>query len=139
LDAQLIANDLSSLSLVSSVFDFLTFGLLYFFLKAGEAQFQTGWFVESLLTELFIVMVIRTHRPFWTSRPGRLLYLSTLIVAGLTLLLPYLPIGSAFGLVPLPPYFLAALVCLTVAYLMASEFAKRSLFHRFANPVSSRG
>ncbi|MFO1486527.1 MAG: magnesium-translocating P-type ATPase [Verrucomicrobiaceae bacterium] len=116
--------------LVSSVFDLLTFGALMFLLHASEAQFQTGWFIESLMTELFIVMVIRTHRSLFQSKPALLLTIATLVVAGITILLPYTALGPVFGLVPLPWPFMLTLAGITVLYLAASEALKRFMFAR---------
>ena len=83
--------------LVSSVFDYATFGLLLFVVHATEQQFQTGWFVESLLTELVIALVVRTRRLFFLSRPGKFLWISTLIVSLVTLIVPYMPFGQVLG------------------------------------------
>jgi Mg2+-importing ATPase len=118
--------------LVSSVFDYLTFGALLYWLRAAEREFQTGWFIESLMTELFIVLVIRTQRPFFRSRPGPLLLVATLGVAGTTIFLPYTPLGPLFGFVPLPPLFVMLLLGITGGYLVASELVKGWFFRRFA-------
>ena len=118
--------------LVSSVFDYLTFGALLHWLRATEREFQTGWFIESLMTELFIVMVIRTRRPFFRSRSGTLLLVATLLVAGTTIFLPYTPLGALFGFVPLPVSFVFLLLAITGAYLLASELVKGWFFRRFA-------
>ena len=107
------ANFMLVFGLVSSVFDYVTFGALLYWLRATEREFQTGWFVESLMTELFIVLVIRTRRPFFRSRPGTLLLATTLIVAGATLFLPYTALGALFGFVPLPPSFVLLLLGIT--------------------------
>lgn len=114
--------------LVSSLFDCLTFGALLVIFNANESQFQTGWFIESLMTELFIVMVIRTHRPFFHSKPGSILIAVTLPIVGVTALLPYTPLGSIFGLVPLPWNFMFTLFGITAVYLITSEAMKRRLF-----------
>ncbi|MGB5338379.1 MAG: cation transporting ATPase C-terminal domain-containing protein [Gammaproteobacteria bacterium] len=79
--------------------------------------FLTGWFVESLLTELLILFVIRTYKPFYRSRPGRFLVWSTSGVAVLALLLPYLPIAAVFGFVPLPATLLVSILVITVRFL----------------------
>lgn len=134
-DQGLIRRFTFAFGLVSSVFDFLTFGLLLLWLRTTEAQFQTAWFVESLMTELFIVMVIRTHRPFLRSRPGRLLFTTTLLVAGATITLPYTRLGALFGLVPLPLAWMALLLGIVAAYLVANEWIKNVLFKRLAQPV----
>ena len=101
-------------------------------LRASERQFQTGWFLESLMTELFIVLVIRTRGPFFRSRPGTLLLTTTLFVAGTTIFLPYTPLGALFGFVPLPAGFVLLLLAITGAYLLASELVKGWFFRRFA-------
>jgi Mg2+-importing ATPase len=125
-----ILNFMLVFGLVSSVFDYLTFGALLYWLRATERQFQTGWFIESLMTELFIVLVIRTQRPFFRSRPGTLLLASTLVVAGTAIFLPYTPLGALFGFVPLPPLVVLLLLAITAGYLVASELVKGWFFRR---------
>ena len=129
-DIRFIRDFMLVFGLVSSVFDCLTFGALLYWLRATEREFQTGWFVESLMTELFIVLVIRTQRPFFRSRPGTLLLAATLVVAGTTIFLPYTPFGALFGFVPLPPLFVLALVGITGGYLVTSELVKGWFFRR---------
>ncbi len=131
-DIRFIRNFMLVFGLVSSVFDYLTFGMLLFWLRATERHFHTGWFIESLMTELFIVLVIRTRGRFCQSRPGRLLLVSTLLVAGTTVFLPYTPLGALFGFVPLPPLFILLLLAITGGYLVASEMVKGWFFRRFA-------
>ncbi len=130
-DIRFIRNFMLVFGLVSSVFDYLTFGALLYWLKATEQQFQTGWFIESLMTELFIVLVIRTRGRFYRSRPGTLLLTTTFLVAGTTIFLPYTPLGELFGFVPLPVGFVALLLVITGAYLLASELVKGWFFRRF--------
>ena len=131
-DIKFIRNFMLVFGLVSSVFDYLTFGALLYWLRATEPQFQTGWFIESLMTELFIVLVMRTRRPFFRSRPGGLLVAATLVVAGTTIFLPYTRLGGLFGFVPLPPGFVLLLFGITAAYLAASEMVKGWFFRQFA-------
>lgn len=132
LDHRFIRRFMITFGLVSSVFDYLTFGLLLIIFQATEAQFQTGWFIESLMTELFIVMIIRTHRPFFRSKPGRVLAFATLLVAASTITLPYTEIGKIFGLVPLPWHIMATLIGITALYLLASESMKHLLFSKLS-------
>jgi len=130
-DIRLIRNFMISFGLLSTVFDLLAFGVLLY-LAGGVAEvFRTGWFVESLVSELLILFVIRTYKPFYKSRPGRILIISTLGVAILALLLPYLPIGAVFDLVPLPPVVMLAMLVITAGYVLASELAKRAFYRRF--------
>ena len=115
--------------LISSVFDLLTFGILLWVFRAGEATFQTSWFMISLLTELAVVLVLRTRKPVFRSRPSRLLLWSTLTVASATFALPFLgELSSAFGFVPLSALQLTAVVAVLGAYILATEIAKAWFF-----------
>ena len=119
--------------LISSFFDLLTFATLLFFLGGGAALFRTIWFLVSLLTELGVVLVLRTRRPFLRSTPGRLLLWGTLGCAAATLTLPFLGRAAGlFGFVPLRPVHLAVVLAIVVSYLAATEIAKR-LFNRAAD------
>jgi Mg2+-importing ATPase len=131
-DIRFIRDFMIIFGLVSSVFDYATFGLLLLVVHATEQQFQTGWFVESLLTELVIALVVRTRRLFFLSRPGKFLWISTLIVSLATLMLPYTRFGQLFGLIPLPAWVMAALIGFTGLYVVAAEIAKKYFFKRVA-------
>ncbi len=131
-DVKAIRNFMVVFGLVSSLFDYATFALLLMLAKAQESQFQTAWFVESLLSELVIALVVRTRRVFFRSRPGKVLWVSTLIAAVLTLLIPYLPFASALGFVPLPIWLLLSLVGLTLLYVLAAEIAKKIYFKKLS-------
>jgi Mg2+-importing ATPase len=124
-DLRAIRNFMIVFGLISSAFDALTFVALWLLVRGAPALFRTGWFVESLLTELAIVLVVRTRAPLHRGRPGRLLLVTTLAVAVVTVALPYLPIGRWFDFEPLPAVVLAALLAITAAYAAASELAKR--------------
>ncbi len=116
--------------LVSSCFDFLTFGFLLMVIHASPETFRTGWFVESLLTQLAIVLVVRTHKSFWRSRPSALLAWLTLAIALLAVAIPYLPGAGWFGFLPLSAPVMSGLIVVTLAYLIASETTKRWFFSR---------
>jgi len=132
-DVGFIRNFMIVFGLVSSVFDFLTFALLLWGVRAAAPEFRTGWFIESLYTELVILLVVRTHRPLFRSKPGRLLWMSTLGVGVSALLLPYVsPVARVFGFVPLPAGILALLGAITLLYVAANEVAKRIFFRRAA-------
>jgi Mg2+-importing ATPase len=127
--------------LVSSAFDIITFVLLLRVFKTDEATFQTSWFVVSLLTELAVLLILRTHGPAWRSRPARLLGLTTAAVAALALASPYLgAVSDVFGLLPLPPALVGALLFTLVAYAAATEATKLWFFkHRKARPPRPAG
>jgi Mg2+-importing ATPase len=129
-DTVFIRNYMVLFGLVSSAFDFLSFGVLLWVFQAAPEEFRTGWFIESLLTELVIALVVRTRGPFWRSRPGRLLLASTTGAIALTLALPYLPGIAVFGFVPLPAPLMAAMIALTLAYVAAAEVAKKFFYAR---------
>lgn len=113
---------------LSSVFDYLTFGVLRLLLHADQTEFHSGWFVESVLSASLIVLVVRTRRPFFASRPSRYLLGATLGVVVLTLLLPFTQLGHLFGFAPLPPAYLGTVALLIVLYIGAAEFAKRAFY-----------
>jgi Mg2+-importing ATPase len=115
---------------VSSVFDLLTFGALLAVFAASVATFRTGWFVESLLTELVVALVVRTRRPFLRSRPGKLLLTLSLALIALTLAIPYLPYASLLGFTPLPAAVMAMLVAITALYVLATEATKARFYAR---------
>jgi Mg2+-importing ATPase len=118
--------------LLSSLFDFLTFGLLWWLTTRSAELFRTGWFIESLLSELVVALIVRTRRPCYRSRPGTALLWSTLAVAVLTLALPYLPGAAWLGLVPLPATLLLAICTIALLYAVAAELTK-SHFYRAAD------
>jgi Mg2+-importing ATPase len=98
-------------------------------LKVAPPEFRTAWFVESLLTEVAILLVVRTHGPVLLSRPSVALSLSSVVVAAAAIALPYLPLAqTVFGFVPLPPALLAVLLLITALYTAASEAAKHRFF-----------
>jgi Mg2+-importing ATPase len=113
---------------LSSLFDFMTFAVLLRIFASPPALFRTGWFVESLLTELLIALVVRTRRPFLSSRPGKVLLISTAGVAALALVISYLPVMKVIGLVPLPPAVLAVLLAITGLYVVTTEVAKARFY-----------
>jgi Mg2+-importing ATPase len=111
---------------ISSVFDFLTFGALLLALGANERQFQTGWFIESLFTQVLVVLVIRTRlSPFWRSRPSRPLMGAIVAALAAAVIIPISPLGPILGFAALPPGFWLLLVVLVSAYLGLVELAKR--------------
>jgi P-type Mg2+ transporter len=111
--------------LISSVFDLVTFAALLLVFHADQATFQTSWFVVSLLTELAVVLVLRTHKPALRSRPSRLLLWSTLAAAVATLAIPFLgPLSSVFGFVPLSVIQMGTVIAIVAGYIAATEGAK---------------
>jgi Mg2+-importing ATPase len=129
-NVRFIGRFMMEFGLLSSLFDFLTFATLVGYFAAAAPVFRTAWFVESLLTELLIALVVRTRRPFFRSRPGNLLLVSTLLVVALTFAIPYLPLASLMGFTPLSIAVLATVAVITCAYVVVTELAKKQLYRR---------
>ncbi len=129
-DVTFIRRFMSFFGPISSIYDFITFGVMLWVFHAGESLFQTGWFVESLATQSLVIFVIRTRRvPFFRSRPSRPLLVATVAVACLGAILPYIPlVAQAFGFQPLPAAFMGILVLMIATYLLLVEMGKRRFF-----------
>jgi Mg2+-importing ATPase len=184
-DTRFIVRFMMSFGFASSMFDFMTFGAMYYLFSEmrtsasveglnqlfqagivlsngvaapavdianftamsvlfGEAQtaladhafeqlFQTGWFVESTLTGLMILLVIRTQRPFFLSRPGRLFLVAEAAIALVTVLLPYSPFAPTLGFVTPPPMLLAIALVITLLYGVGMEVVKRLFYRHLAS------
>ncbi len=125
-DLKQVRRFMLAFGLISSAFDLLAFALLLHVFHAGETLFHSAWFVISLLTELAVLLVLRTRRAAWRSRPSMLLVASTVAVAALAIALPFIgPAAQLFGFVPMPAAMVATLIGLTLAYVAATEAAKR--------------
>lgn len=120
-----------SFGIVSSVFDYLTFFLLLFVLKLEQTSFRTGWFIESVLTELLALLILRTNKPFFRSKVGKGLLVLSVLVAILTVSLAYIPkLNTLLGLTPIPLNTLMFLVLITIGYVAANEFIKWYFYRR---------
>jgi Mg2+-importing ATPase len=128
-DIKAIRKFMITFGLVSSVFDYLTFGLLLLVLRASEAQFRTGWFLESVISASMIVLVIRSRKPFFRSRPGKYLLIATLSIAVITLIFPFTPLGTLFGFTPLSFITCLLILLIVVVYIVAAEITK-NIFYR---------
>jgi P-type Mg2+ transporter len=129
-DIKFIRRFMITFGLVSSIFDFLTFGVLLLVLKALPGQFRTGWFLESVISASLIVLVIRTRKPFYRSKPGRYLLMATLSVVAATLLFPFTPLGKIMGFTKLPFVFFLLLGIIVVFYFITAELAKKLFYQR---------
>jgi Mg2+-importing ATPase len=125
-----IRNFMLVFGLLSSVFDYLTFGVLLLVLHASTAEFRTGWFMESVISASMIVLVIRTRGPFLKSKPSKALLTATFLVALATIILPYTPLGTLFGFAPIPLPYLLTLLLIVVLYIISAEVAKRIFYKR---------
>jgi Mg2+-importing ATPase len=114
--------------LIGTAYDFLTFGIMYFVFHARGPLFQTGWFVTSFITEVLVVFVIRTRKiPFWKSKPSGAFLATCLAVVGVGLYLPFSPLSTYFGFLPLPKLYFGFLLGITLTYLIFVEIGKHFL------------
>jgi Mg2+-importing ATPase len=127
---QTIRKFMITFGLVSSVFDYVTFGVLLLILHASQDQFRTGWFLESVISASLIVLVIRSRKPCFKSRPSKYLLMATLLVVVATLLLPITPLGSILGLYPLPISFLLLVGAIVISYIISAELTKRIFYSK---------
>jgi len=124
-DFPALVRSMLGFGLVSSAFDAVTFLVLLQVFHAAPATFQTAWFAESLLTQLAVVAVMRTRQRFYRSLPSPLLLATSVSVAIVALVLPFVPLAGVVGFVPLPPAMLFAIAAIVVAYVATSELLKR--------------
>jgi P-type Mg2+ transporter len=132
-DIRFIGRYMMEFGVLSSAFDFLTFAVLLGVFRVSPDVFRTGWFIESLLTELAVVFVMRTRRPFFRSRPGTLLLTVTLALVPIACAIPYAPFAGVFGFVPLPGVLLGSVAVITLTYVIATEALKHSFYRRVAD------
>ena len=127
-DIGTIRNFMFTFGFISSVFDYVTFAVLFIGFKAQPEIFQSGWFTVSVLTELLILMVMRTHKPFFMSRPAPLLLYSSIAVGAVTLILPYTPLSRFLNIEPVGLSIMAALIAISAAYIVTTEIAKHFFY-----------
>jgi Mg2+-importing ATPase len=123
-DISLIKKFMFSIGPISSLFDFLTFYIMLTVFAASEALFQTGWFVESLATQCLVIFIIRTAKSPWKSKPSLSLTIMVVTMVLIGILLPFSPLASLLGFVPLPPLYFLFLMSAIFLYLLLVEFIK---------------
>jgi len=132
-DIRFIRNFMWTIGPISSLFDFLTFALLLMVFKADEASFHTGWFIESLATQVLVIFVIRTRQRPWQNLPTPALLITSLAVVAIALLLPLLPwTSSVLGFTVIPPAFYVVLPILVLLYLSCVEIAKQRFYRHLS-------
>jgi len=132
-DTTFIRNFMWVIGPVSSVFDFLMFFILLKVFEAGEELFHTGWFIESIATQVLVIFVIRTRGNPFKSRPNLALTVTSLAVVLVAAALPFTPVAAQLGFVAPPPLFFVILPIMVFCYLLAVEFVKRYFYRRFLN------
>jgi P-type Mg2+ transporter len=132
-DIRFIQRFMLIFGLLSSVFDYLTFGVLLLLMKTGEKAFQTGWFVESVISASLIVLVVRTRLPFLKSLPGKYLSIATILIVAVVVALPFTPLAALLGFVPMPLSFYGWMLLIVAAYIGAAEMAKKWFYRKLQN------
>jgi Mg2+-importing ATPase len=128
-DIRFIRRFMLVFGLLSSVFDYVTFGLLLLIFHAKSAEFRTGWFTESVISAALVVLVIRTRRPVFRSLPSWRLLTATVLVVAAVIVVPFTRLTSPLGFTRIPPLIYAGIGGVVVLYVLAAEVAKR-LFYR---------
>jgi P-type Mg2+ transporter len=118
---------------ISSIFDFLTFFVMIKVFQAGESLFHTGWFIESMSTQVLVIFIIRTHKNPLKSRPNSWLTISSLIVVALAVLLPFTPLSGFLGFVAPPPLFFLVLAGMVILYLLLVEQVKQWFYKHYTS------
>jgi Mg2+-importing ATPase len=126
-DIKFIRKFMITFGIVSSIFDYMTFGLLLI-LEVSPEQFRTAWFLESVVSAASIVFVVRSRHAFFKSRPGKYLTTATLSIVAISITLPYTPIAAIIGFVPLPLSLVALLLGIVLLYLASAEIAKHFFY-----------
>jgi len=117
---------------ISSVFDFITYGVMLFMFHASAQLFHTGWFIESLCTQTLVIHVIRTGKiPFIESRPSRFLILTSILIVALGIIIPFSPLAKPFGFVPPPPAYFMALFLMVATYLLLVQVVKKWFIKKY--------
>jgi Mg2+-importing ATPase len=129
-DIKAIRKFMITFGLVSSVFDYITFGALLLVLHATQVQFRTGWFIESVVSASLIVLVIRSRKPFFRSRPGKYLLMTTLSIFAAALIVPFTPLAALFGFSPPPVSFLLLIGLIVLFYIFAAETVKKVFYKK---------
>lgn len=118
---------------ISSIFDFLTFFVMLKVFQAGESLFHTGWFIESIATQVLVIFIIRTHKNPLKSHPNPWLTICSLLVVAFAILLPFTPLGGVLGFVAPPPLFFLVLAGMVIVYLLIVEWAKQWFYRHYLN------
>ncbi|MEK7575549.1 MAG: magnesium-translocating P-type ATPase [Patescibacteria group bacterium] len=121
---------------VSSIFDFLTFGILLLIFKLTEHQFQAGWFIESIATQVFVIYIIRTKKiPFIKSWPGKIVLINTLLIVAIAWILPFSPLGKIFNFETFSFNIVLYISGIVLIYLVITEIVKRIFYKRISLPL----
>lgn len=126
-DIKFIRKFMVTFGFLSVVFDFLAFGV-FILLHATEQEFRTGWFIESVISASIVVLIIRTQKPFFKSKPSSYLLLVTLFIVGVTVIFPFTPLAEIFGFTVIPASFYVSIAIIITLYVISAEIIKRKFY-----------
>jgi P-type Mg2+ transporter len=129
-DIKFIRKFMIVFGLLSTIFDYAIFGILFLVLHSSIDQFRTAWFMESVISASIIVLVIRTRKPLFKSKPRKHLLIATLSIVGTTAILPFNPVAQIFGFTGLSPLYLLAVGGIVLLYIIAAEIVKEIFYKR---------
>jgi len=129
-DIGFIRKFMVAFGITSSLFDYLTFGVLLLIFPGMTEQFRTGWFIESVISASLIVLVIRSRKPFFRSKPGKYLLIATLLIGILTLCFPFTSFAVPFGFKPLPASVILILGAIVGLYILTAEIVKKIFYKK---------
>ena len=127
-DMKFIKKFMILFGIISSLFDYMTFAVLLFIFKANEETFHTGWMFESIISAMVVMIIVRTARPVFASRPSSKLLIAIVGVAVALLAIIYSPINVYLGLISLPIKLLLALLGISLIYALTAEILKKSFY-----------
>jgi len=131
-DVQYIKRFMIVIGPISSIFDFVTYGVMFFVFNANEALFHTGWFIESLCTQTLVIHIIRTSKaPFLESMPSRFLVFTSIFIIAAGIIITFSPLAKPFGFVAPPPAYFIALLAIVITYLFMVQAVKKWFIKKY--------
>jgi Mg2+-importing ATPase len=127
-DIKFIRRFMLYFGLLSTFFDYITFAILLVVLNASVEQFRTAWFMESVISASAIVLIIRTRRRAYKSKPSKYLVIFTVATILLVILIPYTPLGEIFGFVGVPLTYLLVIGLIVLLYISIAEIVKSRFY-----------
>jgi Mg2+-importing ATPase len=129
-DIKFIRKFMIVFGLLSTIFDYATFAVLLFVLHSTVNQFRTAWFTESVISASIVVLVIRTRKPMFKSKPSKYLLFATLLIVVVTITIPIMPVSQIFGFTMLNASYLATIAVIVLLYLITAELTKKMFYKR---------
>lgn len=130
LNVKLVRRFMLVFGITSSAFDYIVFIVLILSVGTTPDEFRTTWFLESILTELFIIFVMRTEKLLFKSKPEKKMTIAIIVVSILIFIFPYSPLNTILGFVPLPPHLVLIIFIITASYIFTSELVKRFFYRK---------